>query len=1036
MRKFTFIFYFWKRAAFLILFIFGLMSLTATAQENITVTGTISSAGDGSVIPGATVKVKNTTNGVAADANGKYSISAPRGSTLVFSALSYENVEAAVKGNSLNISLPSKQNGLNEVLVIGYGTTTRQDITTAVTKVDPKTIPQDANNSVEELLFGRAAGLNVQQASTQPGGAINLSIRGQGAPLIVVDGAIYANNGLEPTGGAVDAGTNGVNRGAMEGINPNDIESIEILKDASASIYGVNAANGVILITTKKGKNGKMNINFGGSHSFVNNTSYLQPLDASQYETLYDVFQKDQYLGTHSMVPYGTTADSGLPTPKYSADQIAAAGAGTNWLNQIFRKGYIDNDNLSISGGTDKTTYYFSGGYFNQLGTLDGSALTKYTGRANLSFNLAKWVTLNTNFTGSSNIYQNSSSGGQFDGSGQQGFGIIQAALGYPANVPVYTNGALSTYGIISNPVGLEQVQDHTYYHNLEANLSADFKLIPDALTGRILFVDNYESATRDFFVPSSIFFYQQYLSRASLNYNDRDNETLEASLNYKKTFAKIFKVDLVGGAGQYISSYNAFSAGGTGAQDGLTYTDLAAETGNIAITSNKVVNTTRSYFGRGTFSILDRYLLSASIRDDGYSLFFPNKKYAIFPAGSIGWKINEEPFFKNVAQTVDLLKVRASIGVTGQTIGSAAYGGYSPNGDNIFLAGGQEYVTISQYALDNPNLTWQKTINRNVGLDFGLFRDRISGSIDVFHNDITNLLNTTAPTPPLAPIFTETENGAHEVRTGYEVALISHNVTAKDFDWSTTINASHYFFRYQTQFPFTVLQPYQSVTDAVDEIYYFKTAGLLQPGQTVPASQPTTGGANLPGSPIFVDRNGDGKLDYHDVYKMDPDPKISLGFGNTFRYRQFDLTVFFYGQLGGHGTNLNYAWGDPVSIVSAAQGGTVQAQQVFSSSNLSGTRPSVNYVESAVGLLVPSDLNITSTDFVRLRNLTFGYTLNSGSINQFAKSIRLFVDAQNLFIITNYKGGDPEVNYAAVKGGYAPYPPARTLSFGVKASF
>ncbi len=1035
MEKFTFTFHFWRTFSLLILLSFSIFTSRVFAQETATVSGTVTGKEDGKSLPGVSVVVKGSTLGTQTDVNGRYSLKAVKGSVLTFSFLGYQTLEKTVTGSTLNATLEIRENGLNEVVVIGYGTTTRANITTAVAKVDPKVVPQSANNSVAELLFGRAPGLSVQQSSTQPGGLINLSIRGQGAPLIVVDGVIFPNDGLEPSGGLVEAGTNGVSRGGLEGINPSDIESIEILKDASAAIYGVNAANGVILVTTKKGKSGKVNLTFNGSHSFVDNSSYLNPLTATQYESLFDTFQKDQYLGNNSMAPYGPNPASGVPTPKYSAAQIAAAGAGTNWLNQIFQKGYIDNDNLSVSGGTDKTTYYFSGGYFNQQGTLKGSGLTKYTGRTNLSFELAKFVTLNTNFTGSNNQYQNSSSGGQYDGSGSQGFGIVQAALAYPANIPVYSNGALSSFGTTSNPVGLEQVQDRTAYHSLSTNISADFKIIPGALTGRLLFGDNYENAQRDFFVPSTVFFYQQFLSRASLNHNERDNQTLEATLNYKKNIAKFLDLDVVGGVGQYISKYSSFNAEGTGAEDGLGTTDLGAETGNIAIASNRSQNTTRSYFGRGTFNFLDRYLLSLSVRDDGYSLFYPNNKYALFPAASVGWKINEEPFFKNI-EAIDLLKVRASYGITGQTIGSAAYGGFAPNGDNIFLAGGAEYVTIAQYALDNPNLIWQKTKNRNIGLDFGLFKDRLSGSVDVFQNDITNLLSLTAPTAPLDPLFTQTINGAHQVRTGYELALTSHNVTATDFDWSTVLNVSHYNYRWQNQFPFTVLQAYQSVTDAVDEIYYYKTSGLLKTGQTVPTSQPTKGGANLPGSPIFVDKNGDGKLDYKDVYKMNPDPKINIGFGNTFRYKQFDLTAFFYGQFGGHATNLNNAWGDPVAIASGGQNGTVQAFNVFSSANPSGTRPSVNYVESAVGLLVPSDLNLVSTNFVRLRNLTLGYTFNSSSINKFARSIRVFADAQNLFIITNYKGVDPEVTYYGVKGGYAPYPPTRTISLGVKASF
>lgn len=1023
-----------KNRRVLLLALVLIQSFSSRAQSKI-VSGKVTDANN-QPLAKVSIVVKNHPNAAAvSDDKGLFSIAAASGDVLVFTMVGYQASEVKVgRQTNLSVSLTQTAANLSDVIIVGYGTSSRQNITTAVAKIDPKTVPQAANSSVGELLFGRAPGLNVQQSSTQPGGLINLSIRGQGAPLIVVDGVIFPNDALDPTGGQVEPGTNGVSRGALQNLNPSDIESIEVLKDASASIYGVNAANGVILITTKKGRSGAMNVTLNASHSFINNNAYLKPLNATQYETLFDTFQQDQYLGTHNMAPYGANPPSGLPTPKYSAAQISAAGAGTNWLDQIFQKGYIDNDNLSISGGSEKVTYFFSGGFFNQQGTLKGSAMTKYTGRSNLSFNLAKWVTLNTNVTGSNNAYQNSSSGGQFDGSGPQGFGIIQAALGFPANVPVYTNGALSTFSIISNPVGLLKVQDNTSYHSLDANISADFKILPSGLTGKLLFGDNYEHAVRDFFVPSSIFFYQQYLSRASLNYNDRENQTLEASLNYKKQFGDWLNMDLVAGAGQYISKFSSFTSGGTGAQDGLGTTDLAAETGNIAIASNKTVNTTHSYFGRGTFGFLDRYLLTASLRDDGYSLFYPGNKFALFPAVSVGWKINNESFLKK-ADAINLLKLRASIGVTGQTIGSAAYGGYAPNGDNVYL-GGQEYVTISQYAMDNPNLTWQKTINKNLGLDFGFLGNRINGTVDVFRNDITNLLSTSAPTPPLAPLFTQTVNGAHQVRTGYEFSINTRNFVRRDFEWSTVLNVSHYYYRWQDRFPFAVLQAYQSRTDAVDERYYFKTKGLLKPGDKVPASQPTTGGASLPGSPVFVDRNGDGKLDANDVYKLNADPKIGLGFGNTFRYKQLDLSLFFYGQFGGHGTNYNYAWGDPVSILSASQNGTTGAFNVYSSSNAKGNRPSVNYVESAVGLLVGSDLNLVSTDFVRLRNLELGYRFTGRSVSKIFRSLRLYVDAQNLFIITKFQGGDPEVTYQSVKGGYAPYPTARTISIGLTAGF
>jgi TonB-linked SusC/RagA family outer membrane protein len=1027
-----------KRACMLILLFAMLCTQVTYGQETGTVSGTVTAREDKITLPGITVMVKGTTQGTATDALGKYVLRASPGAVLVFTGGGYEAYEATVSGSVLNISLASKRNDLNEVVVIGYGTTTRQNITTAVVKVDPKNIPQAANSSVPELLFGRASGLQVQQSSTQPGGNINLSIRGRGNPLYVVDGVIFPNSGLEPSNGSIAGETNGVNRGGLAGLNPQDIESIEVLKDASASIYGVNAANGVILITTKKGKSGRMNITYDGSYSYIKNYPYLQPLNATQYETLYNQLITDQYLGQRTMQPYGPNAPTGVPAPVYSAAQIAAAGTGENWLNNIFQSGHVNNHLVNISGGTDKTTYYFSGGYYDQEGTLKNSGLKKYTGRVNLTFNPFKFLTLNTNFTGNANSYQNSSSGGQTGNSGSQGFGIIQAALGYPANVPVRTpDGKYSQFGVIANPVSLLDIQDQTKYRSLSANVSADVKIIPDVLTAHVLFGDNYEAATRNFFVPSTVFYFSQFLSRASLNYNNRENTTLEGTLNYKQDFfSKILNVDVVAGAGQYKNTFSTFGSQGAGGADAIGTANLAASTGNIGINSQQTANRTRSYFARTNFNLLDRYLVSLSYRYDGYSLFFPESKYAAFPSASVAWKINNESFLKNV-QFLDLLKLRGSIGTTGNTIGAAAYGGYSPDGNVLFFSNGNtNYVTIARYAIDHPELSWQKTTNKNIGLDFGLFKNRISGSVDFFQDDITNLLRSNGPTAPLSYLSTQPVNGGHQVRQGYDIGVNTDNLRMTDFTWSSSINVSHYVYRWESRFVYDVLQPYQDVKDPVNETYYFKTNGLIQSGQTVPAYQPAAGGGKLPGSPLFVDVNNDNKLDASDVFKLNPDPKLIVGFGNNFRYKQFDLSVLLYGQFGGRATNFNNAWGDPTNIVSSTQSGTIQALNVYTSVNQSGARPSVNYVESAAGLLVGSDLNIVKTDFVRCRNLTLGYTLNSAVINKFAKSLRVFVDAQNLFTITDYKGVDPEVSYASVKGGYAPYPQTRTFSFGVRAGF
>jgi TonB-linked SusC/RagA family outer membrane protein len=1034
MQNFTFCYC--KMRVWLVVALVAFITTGLHAQQIITVKGVVSSKEDGTSVPGVTVTVKSTGQGTSTDADGKYAIKVAQGATLIFKAIGYDTRELAASDATMNVTLDTRQNNLNEVVVIGYGTTTRQNITTAVSKIDTKNIPQAANSSVGELLFGRAPGLKVTQSSTQPGGGIAISIRGRGTPLFVVDGVIYPGGGLEPGNGSI-SGTDGVNRGGLAGLNPDDIESIEVLKDASAAIYGVSAANGVVLITTKKGKAGRMNISYDGSYSVIKNQPYLKPLNATQYESLYDQLNTDLYLGQHLMAPYGTVTPSGVPTPLYSATQIAAAGEGTNWLNEIFRTGITTNHVVNVNGGTDKTTYYFSGGYFNQSGVLKGSGLTKFTGRSNVSFKLTNFLTLNTNFTGNANSYINSSSGGQTNGSGSQGFGVVQAALGYPANAPIYNpDGSFYQFGVISNPVSLLNVSDNTKYRSLAANVSLDIKIIPGVLTGHILYGDNNETATRYFSVPGTVFYQQLNLSRASINNQIRDNYTTEGTLNYKQDFFnKKLNVDIIAGTGQYKNTFNSLSSQGSGAPDAYGTTNLSAETGNLSITSGQTADTKRSYFTRGTFNFLNRYLLTLSFRYDGDSFFFPQNKYASFPAASLGWKINEESFMKNLT-AIDLLKIRGSIGVTGNTIGNTAYGYYANDGNGLYFSqGNTTYLTISDIQNDIPDLHWQKTINKNIGLDFGLFKDRITGSVDIFRDDITELI-TSPKTAPLSLFATQQVNSGHQLRQGYDIGVNTQNLSTRDFSWSSVFNVSHYEYKWVTRTINSTLQSYQDPTDPVNETYYFKTVGLIQPGQVVPASQPTAGGASLPGSPLILDVNGDGKLDANDVFKLNPDPKIILGFGNNFRYKQFDLGIFFYGQFGGSGNNPNLAWADPTSIVTGTQSGDIQGLDAFTSANLGATRPGVNYSEGAAGLLVGTNINRVSTNFVRCRNLTLGYSLDSKMISKFARSLRVFIDTQNLFIITNYKGVDPEVTYNGVKGGFAPYPQTRTISFGLKAGF
>ncbi|WP_207420658.1 SusC/RagA family TonB-linked outer membrane protein [Desertivirga brevis] len=1005
--------------------------------QDITVTGTVTARGDGETLVGVTVTNTVGKQSTTTDVNGRYTIKASPGAVLTFSYIGFVTQQQTVKGASLNVLLDAKTNDLNEVVVVGYGTSSRRNLPTSIAKIDPKDVPQAANSSIAQLVFGRAPGVQAVQRSAEPGGNINISIRGRGAPLIVIDGVVMPYDGLEPGNGGVANELNGVRRGGFAGLNPDDIESMEFLKDASAGIYGVNAANGVVLITTKKGKSGRTSVNYDGSRSYVTNQKYLKPLTASAYMEQFNRLSYDKYLFDNNMAPYGT-ATPGTFTPRFSASEIQNAGEGTDWLDLVLRNGSIDNHNLSISGGTDKLSYYVSGGYFGQDGTVRNSGMNRYTGRTNLNFRFTKWLGLNTIVSGSRSSFLNSTAGWQSGNGGTQAFGSLQAAIAYPRSVPVYDDaGNYSLFQVTGNPVSLLDIKDKTSLNNLNTTLSADIKIMGDELKGKLLYGNNFESSNRDFFVPSTTFYYQLFRARGSRNQAERMLQTMEATLNYQKNFFNSdLKVDLLGGIGQYTTNSLGFGAASADMKDGINTDNLASGTGAISVLSNRYVDKKRSYFAKANFDIFDRYVLQLTARYDGFSQFFPSNKYALFPTASVAWKLSNESFLKDL-RFLNLLKLRGSIGVTGEASGFA-YASYGPDNSLIsFNSGATQLFPYALYQLDRPDLQWPKTINKNIGLDFAVFNNRVSGSVDVFRDDITRLLNNDAPTAALSFFGTQPVNGAHRVRKGWEGSVSSSNISSKNFKWNTTLNLTHIRFEHKERFPFEVLAQGAQITDPVNSIYVFKTNGIIQPGETLSDAQKTLPArGRLPGSPRIIDLDNDGKLTASDIVRYDSNPDLILGFGNTFSYKKFDLNVFFYGSTGGWGFNTLRGWANPLNILAGTQSGIAEVANVWSTTNPGGTIPGIAFDQGALGLPAGLDVDLQKTNFIRCRNIGLGYTLNQSYISKYIRNLRLFIDVQNPFIITNYKIADPEVQAEARKGGPAPYPMATTYSLGFKAGF
>lgn len=987
-------------------------------QGTKTISGNIHD-GNGEPLIGASIVVRGTQSGSVTDMNGKFTLEAPYGAQLIISYIGYLEQTIKVDNQSfLKIILEEDTRNLDEVVVTGYGTVNKSNLTTSISKVAVSKLPVVSNSSVNQMLAGRAAGLQVNQQSAEPGGNVNLSIRGRGNPLVVVDGVVVPNNELEP--GSGNSEFNSVKRGGLGNVNPDDIESIEVLKDASASIYGVAASNGVILITTKKGKAGKMNVSYNGSRSYVQNMKYLEPLNPADYMTYYNTFTKD-YNGA---------------APKYTASDIANVGQATDWLGLVLRNGSIDNHSVNINGGSDKVTYYFSGNYFNQLGTLVNSDMNRFSGKLNLSVQLSKIFKFTTNVSANRTNYTNSQAGWQTGGSGTQGFGALQAAISYPTYLPVYdANGKYNQFATTGNPVSLLTIADKTNLSSVFANFMLDVDLIPKMLTAKILYGNNLENSTRNLYIPSDVFFGQIYQARGYLNTGQRQNQTLEATVAFNKNFNDIFTVDALAGFGQYVYDDNGSGISALNMLDAIGTDNLGAAPTKDAISSYKNYEKKRSYFAKANFGLYDKYLLSLVYRADGIDKFFPENKYASFPSASAAWKLSNESFLKDI-KAIELIKLRGSIGVTGMPIGTAAYGLYSPEATSqlaFFDNGASIYTPYYQTAIDQPDLKWQKTVNTNFGFDFGFFKNKISGSIDVFSDKITNLL-TVRSTDQLSYIGSAYANGGSQVRDGYEIAIKTTNIDTKDFTWETTANLTHYAWRWDTRYSNQDLQKFVGEKDGVNTIYVFKTDGILQTGETPSAWQPAQ--AQMAGAPKLVDVNSDGTLDYNDVVKFNADPNLVLGLGNSLRYKDLDFGIFFYAQLGAYDFANTLLWANAKSMASGTQGATTDIKDAWSSINPDGYLPGAAFDESALGLPAALDTKLSSKDFLRCRSISLGYNIHSPALSKYFSNLRIYADVQNAFTITGFKGTDPEVQAANVKGAPAPYPMARTYSLGLNVNF
>lgn len=1018
-------------------------------------------------MPGATVLVKGTTTGAVTDFDGKYSVLVPDSANfLIFSYAGYKTKEVVINSRSIiDVSLELDTNTLDEVVVVGYGSQRKKDIAGAISTVKTDELVLSSSPSIGDVLRGKVSGLQITQNSAQPGGGLDIQIRGAGSinasnnPLIVVDGFPITDFQQPGTGNRYDGGTQSI----LNSFNPNDIESVSVLKDASAtSIYGSRAANGVILITTKKGTAGKVQVEYSSSYSYQAYNNSFDVLNLKEWMQLRNDAALENWKFQNRVTPYSSgnvtsrTLEEAIANPVngvafsrfYSDDQIYNAGKGTNWLNLVTRDGGTQQHNISLKGGTESTKYYLSGNLYKQDGVLKNSGFDRASLRFNLDQKLNDYLKVGMNLTTSRINNQNSQlGGGQYENSG-----IIRSALQYgphiqaideSGNYPINPDNAQEP-----NPYSLLTITDQGVIDRTLTNFFMEIKPL-QGLVARLQAGIDQGYTSRNTYLPRTTLWGALENGKATIANQKKNDELFDFTLNYSKIFDDIHNLNfMVGYSKQKYRSESASLGNSDFITDAFLWNNINAGGGTKVIASSKNEDNLVSYFGRINYVFKERYILTTTIRRDGSSVFSKNNRFAIFPSAAIGWDIAGEPFMKNMNKNISQLKIRVGYGETGNAdIGSNAFAAFYAqpaylNPDESILIG------VFPSRLENPDLKWETTKETNIGIDFELLNGVLSGSVEVYNKEISDLLQL-KPINSYNEVNTVWANIGSTQSRGVEVTLNSVNIDTEDFKWKSTLTFSKFKDRWKERAADWKPAIYQSVDDPIRAQYSYISDGIMQIGEVVPAQPELFPGQikikdvngftrDGSGNPI-VDENGrfiatgepDGKIDEADIVLLgSTDPDFIAGFSNSVSYKNFELNFHLNGMFGREiADQTDVALG--VSADGVWQNGRNALRSItdrWTPENPSTTRPASHYGYTQYS---SGDFFLQDAWFIRLQNLSLAYNLPSKWIGKFIDNAKIRLDTQNLFVITPYKGVDPETDaYVAA------YPNIKTYTIGIDIKF
>lgn len=985
---------------------------------------------EGEPLIGVNVQIKGSNKGTATDFDGQFVLEdIDENAVLIISYVGYQTLEVPVAGKThLDIVMISDSQLLDEVVVVGYGTQKKRDLTGAVSSIRMDDSPVNTITTISHALAGKAAGLNVIQNSTQPGGGATFRIRGEtstGAgnePLIIIDGFPVTNTANLGSGNRYEAGSRD---NILESLNPNDIESIEILKDASSTaIYGSRAGHGVIIITTKRGRTQKARINYSGNYSSQSMKNAYKMLTPRQYMEERNRDNYELYLKNNGLDLYADyiTLDPGhhVPefVPRYSQEQINSI-RGTDWFDEVTRNGYQQSHNISINGGDESTQFMASLNYTGQNGVMKNNDMERFTTKVNLDHQFSQYV--KTGLT--MNVSRISNNLVPLGSSNFESAGLLVSALKFNPTIPVFNEDG--SYAIdpdlsqMPNPVSLLEISDLDTKDRLMGTGFVEVEPVQGLVLRAMLGADR-QYAKRKNYLPKTTMYGRAEGGNANVNQQDDIIYLMDLTANYSRDIDAHSFNALIGYSYQQFNRESMFAGNQDFLLDIFLYNNLGAGAySKPQVGSGASKNALGSYFARINYSYLGKYLLTSTVRADGASNFHPDHRWGYFPSASVGWRFTEESFMSGLDRTLSEGKLRIGYGQTGNSnVGNRILDNFRQGYNYVF--GETGYMGVYAQQLGNPRLTWETTSEFNIGLDLGFLNNRVALSMEYYNRIISDLLVTNKSLLSYNEISSIAANIGKTQGQGFEVTLNSRNITKQDFSWGTDLTFSTYKDRWLERDPDWKPAAYQSEKDYIRSTFTYLSDGLLQPGEAPPAHQP----ALLPGQVILKDLNGDGKLDDHDrVFIGTSDPSFYFGINNTLQYKNFDLNVHVFGEVGRlRGASYYDAWSE--GLLNNAQNMSTGTLRTWHHDRQDTHVPSPIQSDYGVG-----DYWHKKISYLKFRNITLGYTLPA--FENVIERARVYIDVNNPFSISNFADADPETGTSQYH-----YPNVLGLNFGVNLTF